>query len=107
MSALEAIKACRREVTRCQWNLVAGGDPEFWRKRLTDAAKQYEAAAVILRMQIATLPAAPPCNPSLPWCSCGKCGPCPHEGEEQCFHGPGNPWRFKTKRCRTAYEATP
>lgn len=59
MSAVEAIRAAGSEVQRCQRNIDLGGSPEFWRRRLTEAAKRYEAAAVILRMQIAMLAPTP------------------------------------------------
>ncbi len=50
-----ALAAARREVCRCQ-RAISGGTPvEFWVKRLGDAAKRYEAAACILRMQLVTL----------------------------------------------------
>jgi hypothetical protein len=59
VSALESIAAARREVRRCQSNLDAGGSREFWLKRLDTAARQFEAAAAILRMQIAAMTVNP------------------------------------------------
>lgn len=57
--SLDAVRSARLEARRCQRAVDGGSPPDFWTKRLTAAAKQYEAAAVILRMQIAALsPAA-------------------------------------------------
>lgn len=49
------IDRARTEVLRCQRNIDRGGEPDFWIRRLTSAAKVLEAAATILRMQIAAL----------------------------------------------------
>lgn len=56
----EIIQA-RREVQRCQIALDKGSPREFWLARLDRAAKRFEAAAAVLRMQIAAMTA-----PSLP-----------------------------------------
>lgn len=52
---LDAIAAARHEVTRCQQSLDRGASPDAWLRRLEHAAKQLEAAAAILRMQIAAI----------------------------------------------------
>jgi hypothetical protein len=59
MTSLDALAHVRREVARCQRNLAAGGRAEFWRKRLGDAAKRFEAAAAVLRMQLAAMDRLP------------------------------------------------
>lgn len=51
----DEISLARLEVRRCQRNVDAGGDCAFWMRRLESAAKRLEAAAAILRMQIAAL----------------------------------------------------
>lgn len=50
-----AIDAARREVALCQRQLDIGSSPDFWRRRLDRAAKQLEAAAAILRTQLAAM----------------------------------------------------
>lgn len=52
-----ALDAARKEVALCQRQLDQGSSPDFWLRRLDRAAKQLEAAAVILRMQIAAIQA--------------------------------------------------
>lgn len=51
----KAIAACRREASLCRKHLAKGSPPRFWRRRLEAAAKQLEAAAAILRMQIVAI----------------------------------------------------
>ena len=53
--SIAALAAAQREVFRCQRALSRGTPVRFWIKRLEDAAKRYEAAACILRMQLMTL----------------------------------------------------
>ena len=53
--SIAALAAAQREVFRCQRALSRGTPVKFWVKRLEDAAKRYEAAACILRMQLMTL----------------------------------------------------
>lgn len=56
---LEALQAAQAEAGRCRRAVDNGSPREFWIKRLTDAAKRYEAAAVILRMQLAAISPPP------------------------------------------------
>lgn len=51
----DVLAAARREVMRCQRAVDHGGDRAFWCRRLSTAVKEYEAATVMLRMQIAAL----------------------------------------------------
>lgn len=51
----DQLAACRREVRRCQAAVDNGYPPAMWIRRLGDGAKKLEAAAAILRMQIAAL----------------------------------------------------
>lgn len=45
----------RREVARCQRAIDRGSPRDFWIRRLENGAKVIEAAAAILRMQIAAM----------------------------------------------------
>lgn len=49
------VETARREVERCRSEVDRGSPREFWIKRLDEAAKRYEEAAAILRMQIAAM----------------------------------------------------
>ena len=53
----EPVDAARVEVRRCAASMLAGGSVVVWTGRLERAAKDYEAAAAILRMQLAALSA--------------------------------------------------
>ncbi len=55
MTEPDEIRAARREVRRCQSALDSGSPASFWRKRLDTYAKTLEAAAVLLRMQLAAM----------------------------------------------------
>jgi hypothetical protein len=47
------INDARIEADRCRRNIAQGGDPEFWLKRLSAYVKKLDAAATILKMQMA------------------------------------------------------
>ena len=47
----------RRAVQRCRAHLEVGSRPAWWRAQLERSAKLFEAAAVILRMQIIAIDA--------------------------------------------------
>lgn len=49
--SVEAIRAAKREATRCRRAVENGSPRQFWIDRLTEAAKRYEAAAATLHMQ--------------------------------------------------------
>lgn len=57
MNSRDALKAARIESARCARH-VNPGTRKFWLKRLEQAAKQYEAAAAILRMRMHAIDAA-------------------------------------------------
>jgi hypothetical protein len=51
----DEIKDARTEVERCRRHVERGGPIEFWIDRLETYAKRLDAAATILKMQIAAL----------------------------------------------------
>lgn len=55
LDSLGVLRAARVEAVRCARAVEKGGSPAFWRNRLETAAKQLEAAARILRMEMESL----------------------------------------------------
>ena len=56
-SAAKAPADAQRVVKRCRLHLDKGSPPAWWRSQLERDAKQWEAAAVIVRMQIIAIDA--------------------------------------------------
>jgi hypothetical protein len=85
-----ALREAKSNVGLIGWNVDA-------------AARAY---AALERIDAATRPESKrKAKPSVyPWCSCGKCAPCPDRGSPDCPHDDEHPYRFNLKRCRDAYE---
>lgn len=81
LDSLATLRAARVEAVRCARAIEKGGAPAFWRNRLETAAKQLEAAAAILRMELAAIQERQPGHTNNGKCRLPLCAVC--EGERE------------------------